>query len=234
MNAIRTIAEAVAEIRHITFADLVSDRRHRELIGPRHEAMYLAKTLTPASLPAIGRRLGGRDHTTVLHAVRKIEDRIAREAGYGDEIEAMGAAISKRLPGEGKFELVPAEDVDASDLARRVEEAVISGGRISVFADEVAALATAVIQLEQRLKALAKQTARREAGLARRLDAAEARLSAAQPHQFIPAALVTPVIEAFRQLESDRFSGRERFSQERLDRALKELRDIVERKEFAA
>jgi chromosomal replication initiator protein len=52
---------------------MVSARRAREVARPRQIAMYLAKQLTPRSLPEIGRRFGGRDHTTVIHAVRQIE-----------------------------------------------------------------------------------------------------------------------------------------------------------------
>ncbi|MGI9412027.1 MAG: chromosomal replication initiator protein DnaA [Hyphomicrobiales bacterium] len=66
-------------------ADLLSPRRARSIVRPRQIGMYLAKTLTTRSLPEIGRRFGGRDHSTVLHAVRKIEslmqedDKLARE-----------------------------------------------------------------------------------------------------------------------------------------------------------
>jgi chromosomal replication initiator protein len=51
--------------------------------------MYLAKTLTLRSLPEIGRRFGGRDHTTVLHAVRKIEGLVGHDAMLADEIEVL-------------------------------------------------------------------------------------------------------------------------------------------------
>jgi chromosomal replication initiator protein len=51
--------------------------------------MYLAKTLTLRSLPEIGRRFGGRDHTTVLHAVRKIEHLVGNDAALAEEIEAL-------------------------------------------------------------------------------------------------------------------------------------------------
>jgi chromosomal replication initiator protein len=51
--------------------------------------MYLAKTLTLRSLPEIGRRFGGRDHTTVLHAVRKIEGLVGNDAMLADEIEVL-------------------------------------------------------------------------------------------------------------------------------------------------
>jgi chromosomal replication initiator protein len=57
--------------------------------------MYLAKILTPRSLPEIGRRFGGRDHTTVLHAVRKIEGLIEGDKGLADEIELLKRMIDE-------------------------------------------------------------------------------------------------------------------------------------------
>jgi chromosomal replication initiator protein len=59
------------------------------VVRPRQIAMYLAKTLTLRSLPEIGRRFGGRDHTTVLHAVRKIEGLVDSDATLADEIELL-------------------------------------------------------------------------------------------------------------------------------------------------
>lgn len=68
------IQRKVAEHYHLKLADLMSARRAREVARPRQVAMYLAKKLTPRSLPEIGRRFGGRDHTTVMHAVKRIEE----------------------------------------------------------------------------------------------------------------------------------------------------------------
>ena len=59
------------------------------MVRPRQVAMYLAKTLTLRSLPEIGRRFGGRDHTTVLHAVRKIEGLVARDTALSEEVESL-------------------------------------------------------------------------------------------------------------------------------------------------
>ena len=59
------------------------------MVRPRQVAMYLAKTLTLRSLPEIGRRFGGRDHTTVLHAVRKIEGLVGNDTMLADEIEVL-------------------------------------------------------------------------------------------------------------------------------------------------
>ncbi len=67
------IQRKVAEHYKLKMSDLLSARRAREVARPRQVAMYLAKKLTPRSLPEIGRRFGGRDHTTVMHAVKRIE-----------------------------------------------------------------------------------------------------------------------------------------------------------------
>jgi hypothetical protein len=69
------VLEAVCRAFNMKRIDLMSARRTANIVLPRQVVMYLAKTLTPFSLPHIGRRLGGKDHTTVLHAVRKIEKR---------------------------------------------------------------------------------------------------------------------------------------------------------------
>jgi chromosomal replication initiator protein len=81
------ILKVVGRHYNVARADLLSPRRARSVVVPRQVGMYLAKKLTARSLPEIGRRFGGRDHSTVLHAVRKIEDlmksddRLAREVG---------------------------------------------------------------------------------------------------------------------------------------------------------
>ena len=67
------IQKATSEHYALKQADLISERRNRAIARPRQAAMWLAKQLTTRSLPDIGRRFGGRDHTTVLHAVRRIE-----------------------------------------------------------------------------------------------------------------------------------------------------------------
>jgi chromosomal replication initiator protein len=71
--SIDEIQTRVSEHYRIRKAEMTSARRAREVARPRQVAMYLSKQLTPRSLPEIGRRFGGRDHTTVIHAVRQIE-----------------------------------------------------------------------------------------------------------------------------------------------------------------
>ncbi len=81
------IQRRVAEHYRLKLSDLVSARRAREVARPRQVAMYLAKQLTPRSYPEIGRRFGGRDHTTVLHAVRRIEELRATDHELDRDIE---------------------------------------------------------------------------------------------------------------------------------------------------
>jgi len=86
---IEDIQRIVSKHFNVTKADLLSARRTRTVVRPRQIAMYLAKALTPRSLPEIGRRFGNRDHTTVLHAVRKIEEMATADRGFADEIEML-------------------------------------------------------------------------------------------------------------------------------------------------
>jgi len=89
---VEDILRIVAKHYGVSRADLLSSRRTANVVRPRQIAMYLAKTLTLRSLPEIGRRFGGRDHTTVLHAVRKIEGLVQGDQALAEEIE-----ILKRL-----------------------------------------------------------------------------------------------------------------------------------------
>ncbi|MBV9511404.1 MAG: chromosomal replication initiator protein DnaA, partial [Caulobacteraceae bacterium] len=83
------IQKATAEHYGMKQADLISERRNRAIARPRQAAMWLAKQLTTRSLPDIGRRFGGRDHTTVLHAVRRIEELKAGDAQLSRDLEAL-------------------------------------------------------------------------------------------------------------------------------------------------
>ena len=86
---IEDIQRIVARQYNVSRADLLSSRRTANVVRPRQVAMYLAKILTLRSLPEIGRRFGGRDHTTVLHAVRKIEALTGNDTAFAEEIEAL-------------------------------------------------------------------------------------------------------------------------------------------------
>jgi chromosomal replication initiator protein len=86
---IEDIQRVVARQYNVSRADLLSSRRTANVVRPRQVAMYLAKILTLRSLPEIGRRFGGRDHTTVLHAVRKIEALAGNDTVFAEEIEGL-------------------------------------------------------------------------------------------------------------------------------------------------
>ena len=74
--------------------ELISTRRTTDVVRPRQIAMYLAKDLTPHSVPVIGRKFGRRDHTTVLHAVRKIEALRVSDKTPAADLDAIRHAIA--------------------------------------------------------------------------------------------------------------------------------------------
>ncbi len=92
---IEDIQKLVASHYNVTKADMLSARRTANVVRPRQIAMYLAKTLTPRSLPEIGRRFGGRDHTTVLHAVRKIEALAGTDGRLSEEIDLLKRLLTE-------------------------------------------------------------------------------------------------------------------------------------------
>ncbi len=88
------IQRKVAEHYNIRLSDMHSARRARQVARPRQIAMYLAKQLTARSLPEIGRKFGGRDHTTVMHAVRKIEELSNGDASFAQDVEILRRALT--------------------------------------------------------------------------------------------------------------------------------------------
>ena len=86
---IEDIQRLVANHYNVSKSDILSSRRTATVVRPRQIAMYLSKALTLRSLPEIGRRFGGRDHTTVLHAVRKIEGLTGQDAALAGEIDLL-------------------------------------------------------------------------------------------------------------------------------------------------
>jgi chromosomal replication initiator protein len=90
---IEDIQRKVADYYSVRMNDMLSARRARVVARPRQVAMYLAKQLTSRSLPEIGRKFGGRDHTTVIHAVRKIEELCAADTTFHEEIDSLRRAL---------------------------------------------------------------------------------------------------------------------------------------------
>ena len=83
------IQKRVAEHFKIRISDMSSARRSRAVARPRQVAMYLSKQLTSRSLPEIGRAFGGRDHTTVMHAVRKVEELVKLDTAFAEDVELL-------------------------------------------------------------------------------------------------------------------------------------------------
>ncbi len=87
--SIEEIQKRVAEYFNIKLAEMSSARRARQVARPRQVAMYLAKQLTSRSLPEIGRKFGGRDHTTVMHAVKKVEELKDTDQNFAEDVELL-------------------------------------------------------------------------------------------------------------------------------------------------
>lgn len=83
----------VAAFPGVTVRDLKSARRTKDVVKPRQIAMYLAKSLTLRTLPEIGRRFGGRDHSTILHAFRKIEGLVKTDPDVAAKIEQIKSSL---------------------------------------------------------------------------------------------------------------------------------------------
>ena len=90
---IEEIQKKVAEHFNIRLTDMHSPRRSRSVARPRQIAMYLAKSITSRSLPEIGRKFGGRDHTTVMHAVKKIEELKQEDNNFNEDIDLLKRLI---------------------------------------------------------------------------------------------------------------------------------------------
>ena len=86
---VEEIQLAVAEYYNLRQSDLLSARRSRAVARPRQVAMWLSKQLTTKSFPEIGRKFGGRDHTTVIHGVRKIEELREGDSVFLEEVERL-------------------------------------------------------------------------------------------------------------------------------------------------
>lgn len=86
---IEEIQRKVAEHYNVRLSDMIGPKRLRVIARPRQVAMYLAKQMTSRSLPEIGRRFGGRDHTTIMHGIRKIEELMAGDTQLADDVQLL-------------------------------------------------------------------------------------------------------------------------------------------------
>ena len=90
---VEEIQKKVANYFNVRFNDMVSIRRSRIVARPRQVAMYLSKTHTPKSLPEIGRLFGGRDHTTVMHAVKKVQELCREDLAFAEHIKVLQRSL---------------------------------------------------------------------------------------------------------------------------------------------
>ncbi|MFN3955594.1 MAG: chromosomal replication initiator protein DnaA [Pararhodobacter sp.] len=86
---VEEIQRKVAEHYNIRLSDMIGPKRLRTIARPRQVAMYLAKQMTTRSLPEIGRRFGGRDHTTIMHGVRKVEELRAQDTQLAEDLDLL-------------------------------------------------------------------------------------------------------------------------------------------------
>jgi chromosomal replication initiator protein len=96
-TSIEDIQRKTAEFYKLDVRDFHSPQRARRVARPRQVAMYLARKLTTRSLPEIGRRFGGRDHTTVLHACRRIESLCQEDPLFKQEVDFLSQMLSRRV-----------------------------------------------------------------------------------------------------------------------------------------
>jgi chromosomal replication initiator protein len=92
---VENIQKTVADFYKIKVADMYSKKRPASIARPRQIAMYLAKEMTQKSLPEIGELFGGRDHTTVLHAVRKIEGLLTNDRALGEDVDLLKRMLAE-------------------------------------------------------------------------------------------------------------------------------------------
>jgi chromosomal replication initiator protein len=92
---VEEIQRKVAEHYNIRMSDMIGPKRQRSIARPRQVAMFLAKTMTTRSLPDIGRRFGGRDHTTVMHGVRRIDELKVSDTQLAEDLELLRRALEE-------------------------------------------------------------------------------------------------------------------------------------------
>lgn len=143
MISVRLIVEAVAEAYQVRAADIVSRRRTATILWPRQTAMWLAKELTPLTLEVIGRHLGGRDHTTVGHAIRVVDGIMAGDPVRATEVRQIAEAVRALSDSRNLLTRAIPVDLDPVTIAYRV----LANGDAAAgaSADEVRALASAVL-----------------------------------------------------------------------------------------
>jgi len=141
---IRAIGRVVGDYYGVAWNDIASPRRTRNVVRPRHVVMWAAKKHTNFSMPQIGLRMGGRDHTTVLHGARKIEIERVTDPRLGVEIREIDFLLDVEKQVCARMGLNPEPDLDPLKIAERIVTA--PNGEFGVSLPEIRALAHAVFQ----------------------------------------------------------------------------------------
>jgi chromosomal replication initiator protein len=90
---IEIIQKKVCEYFGVKFSDLISNKRQKEIANSRQTAMYLSKQLTTKSLPDIGKSFGGKNHATVIHAVKKVKTLIETDKQFATDLEILSKSL---------------------------------------------------------------------------------------------------------------------------------------------
>ncbi|QPC44490.1 hypothetical protein HW532_18385 [Kaustia mangrovi] len=213
----RLIVEAVAEYYGLSVVDLLSHRRPQRVSRARQVAMWAAKRLTTRSLTDIGRFVGGRDHATVSHAVRVVDELRERDADFRQQTDDVVLAVEATARTLARFHANGPEDVDPVAVARRI--LATPRGVPIVSIPEITALASAVSAQEL------TDSSKMMTGPMKRFRS-EPR---DRESEFDLYRAVAEVLEADRDLKQAQWTHGERGAQARLDRALKALRENFER-----
>lgn len=221
MITCRLISDIVAIHYRIPVLALHSGDRHRALIEARHMGWYLARMLTANSLSEIAKRMGSRDHSTVLNGVRRIRDRIAAEPELACEAELLTRAIVDQDRRNTLSIPMPFSDCDPSGIVDRLLSQSL--GDCSLSLDDVRQLALSVRAYAEVADDLRGQLMDARARI---LELETAPVAAASADARL-RALAREIAEAATALDQNKFSGsEERIARARRDRALQSLRDI--------
>jgi hypothetical protein len=148
----RLIAETVCTTYDVKMLDLYSARRDRPIILPRHMSWALARHLTPKSFPEIGRLMGGRDHTTVIAGIRKIEQAMETDAEIAANFQTLTNALTLLGEASDKSARLSVQfgDVDPVDTAYRILNAPLRDTSPSL--EEIRALAMGVLHYQAEME----------------------------------------------------------------------------------
>lgn len=164
----KAVGKIVSDYYGVRWDDIVSQRRTADVMLPRQVAMWMARQHTRLSLPEIGRRMGGRDHTTVLYGVKKIAVKRRENPNIDQELDEIEFLISVERATYAKMGLQPSPDLDPVEIADRVFTA--PNGEFSVSLPEIRTLAQAILFNLSRDEQKAEGAQRGVASLVRAID----------------------------------------------------------------